>query len=108
MIFSLQLVHSDSLCSFYDINTEDFITAGFCSEHGEVYDVICLDGVHQSQPLVRDKPDNFKSLNKEKLFPNDQFLLVDPELCGLRDDDHGVVGQAGRLYLDQLVTNKLK
>ena len=65
-----------------------------------------LDGVDQPQTLVRDKPAN----NQCKMSSLDQAkpLLVNPELCRLGDDDDGVIGDLGCLYLDELVANKLR
>ena len=35
-------------------------------------------------------------------------LLVNSELSGLGDDDDGVIGDLGCLYLDELVAHKLR
>ena len=65
-----------------------------------------LDGVHQPQSLIRNEPGNYqcKILSLEEAKP----LLVNPELRCLGDDDDGVIGDLGCLYLDELVAHKLR
>ena len=83
MGLSPQLVHLRPLPSLHHIDVQGLVSAHVCPEDGEVHDVPGLDGVYQSEALIRNEPDNTR---EEGQSPTNQTLLVYSELLGLSDD----------------------